>query len=100
MFGWYWLRPRFFDEVCPFTSARTLKRQVAGFATSVAGTFGPRLLRLCALICFVSSGTAVCTRQWPLASFLNETSDAADRRIVLEDLVWGIVSSREFLFNH
>ena len=25
---------------------------------------------------------------------------AADRRVVLEDIVWGIVSSREFLFNH
>ena len=35
-----------------------------------------------------------------IVRILNETSDAADRRIVLEDLVWGIVSSREFLFNH
>jgi hypothetical protein len=27
-------------------------------------------------------------------------ASAEERRIVLEDVVWGIVSSREFLFNH
>jgi hypothetical protein len=27
-------------------------------------------------------------------------ASAEERRIVLEDIVWGIVSSREFLFNH
>jgi hypothetical protein len=24
----------------------------------------------------------------------------ADERVVLEDLFWGVLSSREFLFNH
>ena len=28
------------------------------------------------------------------------TTSAEEKRIVLEDLVWSIVSSREFLFNH
>jgi hypothetical protein len=28
------------------------------------------------------------------------TPDAAEKRIVLEDLVWSILSSREFMFNH
>lgn len=27
-------------------------------------------------------------------------AEGGDRRIVLEDIVWGIVSSREFMFNH
>ena len=27
-------------------------------------------------------------------------SEAADRRIILEDIAWSIFSSREFLFNH
>ena len=34
-----------------------------------------------------------------LLAVLSETS-AADRRVVLEDILWGILSSREFLFNH
>ncbi len=26
--------------------------------------------------------------------------DAADHRLVIEDLYWGVLSSKEFLFNH
>ena len=33
-------------------------------------------------------------------SALLAESPAEERRIVLEDVVWGVVSSREFLFNH
>jgi len=35
-----------------------------------------------------------------IVDVLNLAADAAERRVILEDLVWGIVSSREFLFNH
>ena len=68
MFDWYWLRPRFLDEVCSFASTRALKRQVAGFAASMASAFCPRLLRLQALVCFVPGCAAVGAREWSLAS--------------------------------
>ena len=35
-----------------------------------------------------------------LLQVMNEASDQADRRIVVEDLFWSVMSSREFLFNH
>ena len=35
----------------------------------------------------------------PLLEELAQAS-AADKRLVLEDIIWGIMSSREFLFNH
>jgi hypothetical protein len=34
-----------------------------------------------------------------LMSFLSSAS-AADKRQVVEDLMWSVMSSREFLFNH
>ena len=34
-----------------------------------------------------------------LLAVMNETP-AAERRIVVEDLFWSLLSSREFLFNH
>ncbi len=34
-----------------------------------------------------------------LLTLLSETS-AEDRRVVLEDIVWSMLSSREFLFTH
>ena len=34
-----------------------------------------------------------------LLVMMNEV-DTADRRLVVEDLLWSILSSREFLFNH
>ena len=33
-----------------------------------------------------------------LALFLEEAG--TDKRVLLEDMFWGILSSREFLFNH
>jgi hypothetical protein len=31
---------------------------------------------------------------------LNTTKDRAEKRLALEDVFWGLMSSREFLFNH
>jgi len=47
-----------------------------------------------------------CLARLPQQSELDEltallaSTSTEERRVVLEDLVWGIVSSREFLFNH
>ena len=35
-----------------------------------------------------------------LVSFLDETDDAKEKREVLEDIYWSVVTSREFIFNH
>jgi hypothetical protein len=35
-----------------------------------------------------------------LTAVLSEASDDAERRQLLEDLYWSVLSSREFLFNH
>ena len=40
------------------------------------------------------------TERSEIVDVLDMAADAAERRVILEDLVWGIVSSREFLFNH
>jgi hypothetical protein len=35
-----------------------------------------------------------------LLAALHSTDDATQRRVILEDVVWAVVSSKEFLFNH
>jgi hypothetical protein len=35
-----------------------------------------------------------------LLAALHSTDDAVQRRVILEDVVWAVVSSKEFLFNH
>ena len=35
-----------------------------------------------------------------LQTFLKDAKTPEDRRIIVEDLFWAILSSREFLFNH
>lgn len=62
-----------------------------------AGLDDERIIEEAYLTCLARFPTS--REQSALLKELNADSDT-DRRVLIEDLLWGIMSSREFLFNH
>lgn len=89
-------------QVLHMVNGSTLNEKLATAGSKVeqllsAGTSNEQLIEELYLTALSRRPTA--TEQAEILTVLNETSDA-DKRAALEDLFWGILSSREFVFQH